>query len=52
MILAGGTAVRMDGVDKASVEYAGRTLLEQAHVDLAAVAAQSGEARDIDTWAD
>jgi molybdopterin-guanine dinucleotide biosynthesis protein A len=30
VILAGGTAVRMDGVDKASVELAGRTLLEHA----------------------
>jgi molybdopterin-guanine dinucleotide biosynthesis protein A len=30
VILAGGTAVRMDGIDKASVEYAGRTLLEHA----------------------
>jgi molybdopterin-guanine dinucleotide biosynthesis protein A len=30
VILAGGTAVRMDGVDKAAVEYAGRTLLEHA----------------------
>ena len=30
VILAGGTAVRMDGVDKAGVEYAGRTLLEHA----------------------
>ncbi len=30
MILAGGTAVRMDGVDKASVELAGRTLLAHA----------------------
>lgn len=28
VILAGGTAVRMDGIDKASVEHAGRTLLE------------------------
>ena len=35
VILAGGTAVRMDGVDKAGVEYDGRTLLEHA---LAAVA--------------
>jgi molybdopterin-guanine dinucleotide biosynthesis protein A len=35
VILAGGTAVRMDGVDKAGVEHAGRTLLEHA---LAAVA--------------
>jgi molybdopterin-guanine dinucleotide biosynthesis protein A len=30
VILAGGTAVRMGGVDKAGVEYAGRTLLEHA----------------------
>jgi molybdopterin-guanine dinucleotide biosynthesis protein A len=30
VILAGGTAVRMDGVDKAGLEYAGRTLLEHA----------------------
>lgn len=30
VVLAGGTAVRMDGVDKAGVEHAGRTLL--AHV--------------------
>ena len=30
VILAGGTAVRMDGVDKAGVEYAGHTLLEHA----------------------
>ena len=30
VILAGGTAARMDGVDKASLEYAGRTLLEHA----------------------
>ena len=30
VILAGGTAVRMDGVDKAGVEYAGRTLLEHS----------------------
>jgi molybdopterin-guanine dinucleotide biosynthesis protein A len=30
VILAGGTAARMDGVDKAGVEYAGRTLLEHA----------------------
>jgi molybdopterin-guanine dinucleotide biosynthesis protein A len=30
VILAGGTSVRMDGVDKAGVEYAGRTLLEHA----------------------
>ena len=30
MILAGGTAVRLDGADKASLELAGRTLLEHA----------------------
>ena len=30
MILAGGTAVRLGGVDKAGIEYAGRTLLEHA----------------------
>jgi molybdopterin-guanine dinucleotide biosynthesis protein A len=30
VILAGGTAARMDGIDKAGVEYAGRTLLEHA----------------------
>ncbi len=30
VILAGGTAVRLDGADKASVEYDGRTLLEHA----------------------
>ena len=30
VILAGGTAVRMDGVDKASIELAGVTLLERA----------------------
>ena len=30
VILAGGTAARMDGVDKASVELDGRTLLEHA----------------------
>ncbi len=30
ILLAGGRAVRMDGVDKASVEHAGRTLLEHA----------------------
>lgn len=30
VVLAGGTAVRMDGIDKAGVEYAGRTLLEHA----------------------
>ncbi len=38
VVLAGGTAARMDGVDKAGVEYAGRTLLEHA---LAAVAGAS-----------
>lgn len=30
VILAGGTAVRLDGADKASLEHAGRTLLEHA----------------------
>ena len=30
VVLAGGTAARMDGVDKASVEHAGRTLLAWA----------------------
>jgi molybdopterin-guanine dinucleotide biosynthesis protein A len=35
VILAGGTAVRMDGIDKAGVEYAGRTLLEHALAALA-----------------
>jgi molybdopterin-guanine dinucleotide biosynthesis protein A len=30
VVLAGGRAVRMDGVDKASVEHHGRTLLEHA----------------------
>jgi len=35
VVLAGGTAARLDGIDKAGVEYAGRTLLEHA---LAAVA--------------
>ena len=30
VVLAGGTAARMDGVDKASVELAGVTLLERA----------------------
>ena len=30
VVLAGGTAARMDGVDKASVELAGRSLLEYA----------------------
>jgi molybdopterin-guanine dinucleotide biosynthesis protein A len=36
VVLAGGTGVRLGGVDKASIEVAGRTLLEHA---LAAVAA-------------
>jgi len=30
VVLAGGTAARLDGVDKAGVEHAGRTLLEHA----------------------
>lgn len=30
VVLAGGTAARLDGADKSSVEYAGRTLLEHA----------------------
>jgi molybdopterin-guanine dinucleotide biosynthesis protein A len=30
VILAGGTAVRLDGADKASLEYDGRSLLEHA----------------------
>ncbi|QSR29009.1 molybdopterin-guanine dinucleotide biosynthesis protein [Nocardioides sp. S5] len=30
VVLAGGTAARMDGIDKASVELAGRTLLAHA----------------------
>ena len=30
VVLAGGTAARMDGIDKASLEVAGRTLLEVA----------------------
>jgi molybdopterin-guanine dinucleotide biosynthesis protein A len=30
VVLAGGTAARLDGADKASVEVAGRTLLEHA----------------------
>ena len=38
MILAGGTAVRLDGADKASLEHDGRTLLEHA---LAAVSQAS-----------
>jgi molybdopterin-guanine dinucleotide biosynthesis protein A len=36
VVLAGGTAVRLDGADKASLEHGGRSLLEHA---LAAVAA-------------
>lgn len=36
MILAGGTAARLGGTDKAAIEYAGQTFLEHA---LAAVAA-------------
>lgn len=35
VVLAGGTAARLDGADKSGIEYAGRTLLEHA---LAAVA--------------
>jgi molybdopterin-guanine dinucleotide biosynthesis protein A len=30
VILAGGTAVRLDGADKSALEYAGRSLLEHA----------------------
>ncbi|MCW2842194.1 MAG: molybdopterin-guanine dinucleotide biosynthesis protein [Nocardioides sp.] len=30
VILAGGTAVRLDGADKASIEHGGRTLLDHA----------------------
>ena len=30
VVLAGGTAVRLGGVDKASIELAGRTFLEHA----------------------
>lgn len=30
VVLAGGTAARLDGTDKAGIEYAGRTLLEHA----------------------
>jgi molybdopterin-guanine dinucleotide biosynthesis protein A len=38
VILTGGTAVRLDGVDKASIEVGGVTLLERAlHATLAAV---------------
>jgi len=35
VVLAGGRAVRMDGADKAAVEYLGRTLLEHAVAALA-----------------
>lgn len=35
IVLAGGRAERLDGVDKASVEYHGRTLLEHALAALA-----------------
>ena len=35
VVLAGGTAARMDGADKAGIEYAGRTLLEHALAALA-----------------
>jgi molybdopterin-guanine dinucleotide biosynthesis protein A len=38
VVLAGGTSARLDGVDKAGIELAGRTLLEHA---LGAVAAAS-----------
>lgn len=38
VILAGGTAARLDGADKASIEVAGRTLLE--HVLVASSAAR------------
>jgi molybdopterin-guanine dinucleotide biosynthesis protein A len=38
VVLAGGTAVRLDGADKAALEHGGRSLLEHA---LAAVAAAS-----------
>jgi molybdopterin-guanine dinucleotide biosynthesis protein A len=37
VVLAGGGAARMDGVDKASIEIAGRTLLEHALAALDAV---------------
>lgn len=39
VILTGGTAARLDGVDKASVEHAGRTFLE--HALAATVAAEA-----------
>ena len=38
MILAGGTAARLDGADKASLEHAGSTFLERALVATAAAA--------------
>lgn len=38
VILAGGTAVRLDGADKASIELEGRTFLEHAITALAAAA--------------
>lgn len=38
VVLAGGTAVRMDGVDKAGIEYAGQTLLEHVLTAVAAAA--------------
>ncbi len=38
VVLAGGTAARLDGVDKAAVEYAGRTLLEHALTAVAGAA--------------
>jgi molybdopterin-guanine dinucleotide biosynthesis protein A len=34
VVLTGGTATRMDGADKAALEYAGRTLLETALASL------------------
>ncbi len=40
VVLAGGTAARLDGLDKAGVEYAGRTLLEHA-LDAASGAAET-----------
>lgn len=40
VILAGGTAVRLGGADKASIEYAGRTFLEHA-------LAATGEAAEV-----
>jgi molybdopterin-guanine dinucleotide biosynthesis protein A len=38
IVLAGGTAVRLGGVDKAGIEYAGTTLLERALSALAQAA--------------